>query len=150
MAWLDKITSYGKKVRRIEETETFGLTGVSEQCICFIVASETCLIWEWNLIYTWPFYFLHVTYGLYMVIGWNQIQRKTAEAVGDFRKTPIYIVGIILKNNLPLWTLLENLNPTRSWYLSGLIGSFLHRHGLHCKAQHLQAPSQHHHISLPV
>jgi hypothetical protein len=46
--------------------------------------------------------FLHVTYGLYMVIGWNQIQRKTAEAVGDFRKTPIYIVGMILKNNLPL------------------------------------------------
>jgi hypothetical protein len=37
-----------------------------------------------------------------MVIGWNQIQRKTAEAVGDFRKTPIYIVGMILKNNLPL------------------------------------------------
>jgi hypothetical protein len=30
------------------------------------------------------------------------IQRKTAEAVGDFRKTPIYIVGMYFSCALPI------------------------------------------------
>jgi hypothetical protein len=51
-------------------------------------------------------------------VSW--LQRKTAEAVGDFRKTPIYIVGMLL--DLPLgWGLKylscfsTNVNQAKCW-----------------------------------